>query len=227
MTAWMMLLWRWMTSASHPTMRRFSWGVAGGSITGLQNFLKDALTIAKSKEIRQMLPLVLVFIGLAIFVAFTGLLFLTACMKRYDATYSSAMFVGSFVVSASIMSAIHYSTFRHLDSVVNYVMYPLGLLVLMGGVYLLVREAGVVDGDDFIQLDRRRSSGGSSYHHSSPIASREQSMVPMRDSVSMIVTGAHTFSVIASQACAYNAFSCFLSNAAGTIGVGVSRCGRR
>jgi hypothetical protein len=36
------------------------------------------------------------------------LLCLSSCMKRYDATYSAAMFVVSFVISASLMSAVHY-----------------------------------------------------------------------------------------------------------------------
>lgn len=81
---------------------------------------------------------------LAIFTAFVGLLFLTACMKRYDATYSAAMFVGSFVVSASIMAAVHYATFAHLVGVVNWILYPGGLLVLMSGVWILVKEKGAV-----------------------------------------------------------------------------------
>lgn len=72
--------------------------------------------------------------------AFVGLLFLVACMKKYDATFSSAMFVGSFVVSASIMSAVHYSTFQNLYGIANYVLYPSGLLVLMVGVGILVRN---------------------------------------------------------------------------------------
>lgn len=73
--------------------------------------------------------------------AFTGLLMLTACMKRYDATYSAASFVGSFVVSASIMSAVHYKTFSDLDGLSGYVLYPLGLLVLGAGVLMLVRAS--------------------------------------------------------------------------------------
>jgi hypothetical protein len=71
--------------------------------------------------------------------AFSGLLILMACMKRYDATYSSAMFVGSFVVSASIMSAAHYSTFAHLETLWNKILYPAGLSILMGGVLMLVK----------------------------------------------------------------------------------------
>jgi cytochrome c biogenesis protein CcdA len=59
-------------------------------------------------------------------------------MKRYDATFSSAMFVGSFVISASIMSAVHYDTFQNLESIWNWIMYLLGLMILMAGVKMLV-----------------------------------------------------------------------------------------
>jgi len=148
MVLWMWALYHWISSPSTPPkLQRFSWGVAGGSITGLQNFLKDSLTLIKADAslassnrpyFVSVLPL---FILLAAATAFGGLLLLTACMKRYDATYSSAMFVGSFVVSATIMSAIHYHTFQHLQNVVNILMYPVGLLLLMIGVLLLVQDS--------------------------------------------------------------------------------------
>jgi cytochrome c biogenesis protein CcdA len=139
----MLLMFHWMHSRSvSPTLRRFAWGVSSGSITGLQNFLKDSSTLLKAERPPgQGLPWYLpLFAILAIVSAFSGLLLLTACMKRYDATYSSAMFVGSFVVSASIMSACHYSTFQHLETLWNQILYPAGLLILMGGVLLLVKE---------------------------------------------------------------------------------------
>ena len=74
-------------------------------------------------------------------------------MKKFDATFSSAMFVGSFVVSASIMSAVHYSTFQGLEGLINYIMYPFGLLVLMAGVGILLQNtssggSNVVDTDE-------------------------------------------------------------------------------
>lgn len=136
---WMLLLVYWMKCGASAFMRRFSWGAAGGSITGLQNFLKDSLTILKARHgtFPWYLP---VMVLCAIVTAFVGLLLLTACMKRYDATYSSAMFVGSFVISASIMSAVHYKTFSNLDKVYDYVLYPLGLLILMAGIHMLVHE---------------------------------------------------------------------------------------
>jgi uncharacterized membrane protein len=125
-------------------MRRFAWGVAGGSITGFQNFLKDSLTILKAIPNEAKIPFVLLgfLASMAIFVALTGLIILTLCMKRYDATYSSSMFVGSFCISASIMSAIHYHTFAYLGkNIVNYVGYPIGLIVLLTGVYVLMVAA--------------------------------------------------------------------------------------
>lgn len=84
---------------------------------------------------------------LAAATSFTGLLFLTVCMKKFDATFSSAMFVGSFVVSASIMSAVHYSTFQDLKGLINDIMYPFGLLVLMAGVGILLQSTSSGGGD--------------------------------------------------------------------------------
>mmetsp|Transcript_21772 Transcript_21772/g.24782 ORF Transcript_21772/g.24782 Transcript_21772/m.24782 type:complete len:109 (-) Transcript_21772:499-825(-) len=82
------------------------------------------------------------------FTAFTGLLFLMICMKRYDATFSSSMFVGSFIISASIMAAIHYDTFQHLQGLVNYIMYPAGLGILMIGLNILVQDTEEVEGQN-------------------------------------------------------------------------------
>jgi drug/metabolite transporter (DMT)-like permease len=144
-----MFHWMYHRSVS-PTLKRFAWGVSSGSITGLQNFLKDSSTLLKADRAPgQGLPWYLpLFAILAIVSAFSGLLLLTACMKRYNATYSSAMFVGSFVVSASIMSACHYSTFAHLETLWNKILYPAGLLILMGGVLMLVKETKEAPNDD-------------------------------------------------------------------------------
>jgi len=85
---------------------------------------------------------------------------LTACMKRYDATYSSAMFVGSFVISASVMSAVHFKTFSNLEQIYDYILYPLGLLILMAGVYMLVHETteASIPESDLFPLSTRHSS---------------------------------------------------------------------
>lgn len=144
-TLWFLLLGCLIFFSSSPLIRRFAWGVSGGSLSGNQNFIKDSLTLLKAannKNTADTIPVGL-FCGLfflAIFAAFTGLLLLTACMKRYDATYSAAMYVGSFVITASVMSVIHYDTFWHLESLDNQIMYPTGLAILMGGVYLLATE---------------------------------------------------------------------------------------
>jgi len=126
-----------------PSLRRFAWGVSGGSITGLQNFMKDSLTIMKAVKADDDMSsypwylYIMIFSGCA--TAFGGLFCLTACMKRYDATFSSAAFVGSFVISASIMSAVHYDTFQNLLGIWNWILYPAGLGVLMLGVIILVK----------------------------------------------------------------------------------------
>lgn len=139
MVLWLLLMAHWMKYATSPFLKRFAWGVAGGSLTGMQNFLKDGLTILKAGEgIPWYFPVVLM---VAILIAFGGLLLLTACMKRYDVTYSSSMFVGSYVVSASIMSAAHYDTFGNLEGISSYILYPVGLLILVTGVGILVIEA--------------------------------------------------------------------------------------
>ena len=135
-------------------LRKMAWGSIGGSITGFQNFLKDALTIYDATKIQQeqtrtnvSLPVsFFLFVVLAMLTAFVGLLFLAACMKRYDATYSAAMFVVSFVISASLMSSVHYHTIEHLEGVSNYIMYPLGLMTLFLGAFILIEPAAAAGG---------------------------------------------------------------------------------
>jgi uncharacterized membrane protein len=139
-----------------PTFQRFAWGVVGGSITGFQNFLKDSLTILKSSKINnedgsnsEFPYLLFIFMfGMAIISALSGLIILTLCMKRYDVTYSASMFVGSFCISASIMSAIHYDTFSHLNDTINYIGYPIGLIILLYGVYMLLISTSATSGNE-------------------------------------------------------------------------------
>jgi SNF family Na+-dependent transporter len=135
----MIVLGYWILYSKETSLKRFAWGSCGGTITGPQNFLKDSLTILKAasnlgEAVPWFFPLLIVF---ALLTSLSGLLLLTACMKRYDATYSAAAFVGSFVVSASINAACHYNTFTRLPSTWNDILYPLGLIVLMFGVYIL------------------------------------------------------------------------------------------
>lgn len=142
LTIYVMVMAYWINFSENFFLRRFAWGCTSGAITGPQNFLKDSLTVIKASDPQEGLPLIFypLFV-LAGTTAFVGLLILTACMKRYDATYSAASFVGSFVVSASIMAALHYNTFTQLSGVLNYILYPSGIIVLMIGVYLLVKES--------------------------------------------------------------------------------------
>jgi hypothetical protein len=130
----------WIKYSQNPVLLRCAWGTAGGAITGLQNFVKDTLTIIKATEHGHFPWFFPLFIVLGAAAPFVGLLLLTACMKRYDATFSAAAFVGSFVVSASLMSAVHYNTIQSLKNAWNFVLYPSGLLILMIGVYILVSE---------------------------------------------------------------------------------------
>lgn len=156
MALWMAALGCAIVSShfSDTTFRRFAWGVSGGSITGLQNFLKDSLTIIKAVGAGGQYPWFFpILAAMAAATSLIGLLFLTACMKQYDATFSSAMFVGSFVISASIMSTIHYSTFQDLNGIINYIMYPFGLMVLLAGVAILLRSSTVTGGEDILNAD--------------------------------------------------------------------------
>ena len=165
MMLWIASLAYIMIKRPSPTLKKFAWGVSGGSITGFQNFLKDSLTIMKAcNASKESYPWYFyIFVLMAVTSSFTGLIFLTACMKRYDATFSSAMFVGSFVISASFMAAIHYSTFSHLESIWNWIMYPGGLLVLMIGVKMLVNATSENDFeyDRVSPSSRRQDSEGS------------------------------------------------------------------
>ena len=137
------LLWYCINKTKHAILQRFAWGMAGGSITGMQCFVKDALTVLKvSRDKRPWkLPWTMyIMTVLAIATAVGGLSILTRCMKRYDVTFSNAMNAGSFVVSASIMSAVHYKTFANLSSRNSAIMYPLGLAIILVGLWILVRH---------------------------------------------------------------------------------------
>jgi hypothetical protein len=143
------------------------------SITGFQNFLKDALTILDAHAKRTgnspttgLPSAFFLFALLAMLTSFSGLICLSACMKRHDAAYSSAMFVVSFVISASCMSIVHYHTIEHLDGFVNYVMYPLGLSTLFLGAYMLVRPMPMIGGP-ISDGDGGLHSSESSYPNSS------------------------------------------------------------
>ena len=124
---------------------RFAWGVIGGSVTGIQPFLKDALAVLSGLQRRNVpiadYPLGLfVLLVLAGVIPLLGLALLMQCMKRYDASYTSSMFVGSMIVSVSVMSAVRYNTFDNLEGIWNAIMYVLGLCVLSSGCAVLACE---------------------------------------------------------------------------------------
>ncbi|KAL3934735.1 MAG: hypothetical protein SGBAC_009609 [Bacillariaceae sp.] len=140
LAAYMFLLWYLITKSKSSKWQRFAWGSCGGAITGPQSFIKDSLTTFKAVistpgvKIPWFFPLLII---LACVTSFIGLLLFTAAMKRYNATYCAAAYVGSYVMSASINSIMHYNTFASLPGTWNDIMYPFGLFLLMLGVYLL------------------------------------------------------------------------------------------
>jgi hypothetical protein len=161
---WMSILFFWTRSSSSHNLKRLAWGAAGGSVTGLQHFVKDFLTLLVIlPKFQQSLVhalsgkihldslawyyfITFITLGLlSILTATSGMLLLTACMERYSVTFSSALFMGSMVLNSSLMSAIHYQTFSHISTTSNKVMYPIGLIILLGGV---VKISASTDADE-------------------------------------------------------------------------------
>ena len=146
MILWMIVLSVIIRLSTNKHWKRFAWGIIGGSITGMQCFIKDALALWHGldefhNQIFRTWPLslyVLLLIGGVI--PFIGLMMLMACMKRYDATYTASMFMGSIVISSSIMSAVHYHTFDHLSTIQS-ILYLLGLVGMLIGTAILATEA--------------------------------------------------------------------------------------
>lgn len=124
---------------------RIAWGVSGGFITGFWNFIKDAITIV---QLGGSMPWG--FLGLLLVTAFAtagaGMMIMSECMKRYDATYTSGTYAGSLTLAASVVSAMHYRTFSNLEGV-HRVLYPVGLGILMMGVGLLMSDHGRTNGE--------------------------------------------------------------------------------
>ena len=61
-------------------------------------------------------------------------------MKRYDTTYSATMFVVSYIFSADIMSLIRYDIYKNMESTAQKVLFPVGMITLLGGVAILMTE---------------------------------------------------------------------------------------
>lgn len=125
-----------------PRSCRWAWGVIGGSLAGTSNFVKDAMALGGSGSFDSTISS-LCFYGLllcAMILSISSLILSVECMKRYDATFSSASFAGADVISVSVMAAIHYHTFRNLVGMENYVLYPMGLLITVVGCAVLAFE---------------------------------------------------------------------------------------
>jgi len=120
--------------------RRFAWGLIGGSVTGVQNFIKDSLAVIHGLDGSHFPPQLFFMLLMAGLLPLTGLLLLMQCMKRFDALYSASMFVGSLVVSSSIMAAVHYHTFDNIDRI-GLFFYPVGLLTIISGTVVLAVES--------------------------------------------------------------------------------------
>lgn len=160
-------------------LKKFAWGSLGGAITGFQNYLKDTLTIVEATRMEggplpAMFYLLLI---LALTTGFAGLLCLSACMKRYDATYSSAMFVVSFVITTSSMSIVHYNTFAGIGDERAITMYFLGLSVLIYGATILVRPRAAVC------LPEEDSDSDSDHSHVSDDSKEEKLLETSSDNV--------------------------------------------
>lgn len=137
---WMDMLY-FIIKDTSPTSRisKFAWGVCGGSITGLQNFGKDFLTVLKVTPKDESYPWytgVLCVCG--ILCALVGLVLLV------------------LVISASLMSAIHYDTFAHIRRGLYIVLYPVGLVVILCGVSIFTvapesaRAVNVIGNDGYL-----------------------------------------------------------------------------
>jgi len=120
--------------------RRFAWGLIGGSVTGVQNFIKDSLAVVHGLDGSHFPPQLFLMLLMAGLLPLAGLLLLMQCMKRFDALYSASMFVGSLVVSSSIMAAVHYHTFDNIDRI-GLFFYPVGLLTIISGTVVLAVES--------------------------------------------------------------------------------------
>jgi len=130
-----------------PRLSRFSWGVIGGSLAGTSNFAKDAIALAGNGGLGSTTSS-LYFYGLLLgagILSISSFILSVECMKRYDATYSSASYAGADVISVSVMAAVHYHTFHNLKGMENLVLYPVGLLLTVFGCAILAFEQNADD----------------------------------------------------------------------------------
>ena len=154
LSIWMMMV-AWWVRWGNPTWQRFAWGIAAGSMSGSNPFLKDgmavlagmmtnattATTSSNNDALRSIGFYVLIL--LAGIIPLSSLILSLECMKRYNATYSAACHLASMTVSATLMSMARYHTWDHLSN--SYaLLYPFGLVVLLVGCIVLAME----DDDD-------------------------------------------------------------------------------
>jgi len=142
------------------TERRFSWGVIGGSVTGVQPFPKDALAVISGLQhenvpLEEYPPGLFFLLFLASAMPLIGLALLMQCMRRFDASFSASMFVGSMIISVSVMSAVRYDTFGHVDSILNGIFYTLGLCVLTSGCVVLACEGTATSDPTRINVEEK------------------------------------------------------------------------
>ena len=99
-----------------------------------------------------------------------SLAMLSKCMKRYDATFSAAMFVVSYIFSATIMSIVRYDILSNIESVTQVAFYPVGMIILFIGCLMLMTERipgvctclkiggrGMEDGKPLVEAGRRNA----------------------------------------------------------------------
>lgn len=149
-----MALWYCINVSKNAMAQRFAWGVSGGFLQGIQLLGKDALTIysvSGSKLPWNQPWLFYVLLPLHLIPAGGGLVLITKCFKRYDATFTAALGTGALVLSSTAVGAVHYNTFSNIRSVSSLVLYPLGLASIMSGLFVLVRHSkkeGTSSGND-------------------------------------------------------------------------------
>jgi hypothetical protein len=132
----------WCKTSKNADISKIAWGLSGGSISGLLCFIKDALSLAAADGVSRPFATWQIWLMIygALFTSVVGVMNLSQCMKRYDATYSASMFVGSYVTSATSVSIIRYNILDRL-AYWQLIVYPLGLVILFIGIAIFVMDA--------------------------------------------------------------------------------------
>lgn len=159
------------TEWGNPFWRRSAWGAVGGSLSGgTSNFIKDAMALGSSQVITDFITYYMLLSGLllaAAVLSISSLILSLECMKRYEASFSCASYTGAMMFSVSIMSAVHYNTFSHLEGWLNFAFYILGLVVTMSGCLTLAQEPVDSEKDEFT-MERKASEKKTQQYGSLP-----------------------------------------------------------